>query len=327
MIYLHDEHIRKLGINWELLTKRIEEIVKLEAAGDCVHPLKPYLRFGPSHNRIIAMPAYVGGNIRRAGVKWIASFPDNVTYGLPRANNTIILNHPDTGEPTAFIFSGLLNAIRTAAVSGAMVKAWDRTRKMPKLKVGIIGWGPVGRLHLAMLSSLLKDRLEQITLYDLQGIDKAAIPEPLSRITKVANSWQSAYRDMDVVATCTVSSARYIDEQPKRGSLLLNVSLRDYLPHSVVQLKGIVVDDWREVCRENTDIELLHKMCGLQEQDVITLMDVLAGEKKGLERFQAEDTIFFNPMGLGVFDIGLAEYYVSQAEQRGAGILLEKPEC
>jgi len=320
MIYLHDGHIREIGIDWGKLTGIVEDIVRLKDAGDCVHPLKPYLRFREPQNRIIAMPAFVGGSVSMAGIKWIASFPDNYRLGLPRAHNTIILNDPATGEPVAFLHSGLLNGFRTAAVSGLMLRAYIAARHPAKLRVGIVGWGPIGRLHLDMCASLLGDRLERVILYDLKGIDRATVPEAVRGITDIADDWRPVYRGSDVFATCTVSAQRYIDETPPEGALLLNISLRDYKPESVTHAKGIVVDDWREVCRENTDVEQLFLHRGLQETDVLTLADVVCRE--GLDSLDEEEPVFFNPMGLAVFDIGIAGYYAREALRLGKGIRL-----
>lgn len=176
MIYMHDGHIRDIGFNWQKLAEIIKDIVVIKDAGDCVHPLKPYLRFCEPVNRIIAMPAFIGGSFDMAGIKWVASFPNNHRLGVPRAHNTIILNHTATGEPAAFIHSGLLNGLRTAAVSGLMIKAYIAARRPDKLRLGIIGWGPIGFLHLEMCASLLGDMLERVTLYDLKGVDPDTVP-------------------------------------------------------------------------------------------------------------------------------------------------------
>lgn len=45
------------------------------------------------------MPAFVGGEINASGIKWIASFPDNIHKGKKRANCVVILNSVQTGEP------------------------------------------------------------------------------------------------------------------------------------------------------------------------------------------------------------------------------------
>lgn len=320
MIYLNDGDLREIGIDWRRLVGWIEQIVRIKDEGDCVHPLKPYLRFRDPVNRIIAMPAFVGGAVDMAGIKWIAGFPNNYRQGLPRAHNTIILNDPATGVPLAFIHSGLLNGLRTAAVSGAMLNAYMAARPGTRIKLGIIGWGPIGRLHLEMCRALCGDRLERIVLYDVKGVAAETIPEPVRAVTTIADDWRSAYRHSNVVATCTVSADTYIDEAPQPGSLLLHVSLRDYKPEAAAHMRVIVVDDWKEVCRENTDIERLHLQHGLRESDTLTIGDVVL--RQALAACDPADPVFFNPMGLAVFDIGLAAYYVREALRLGKGVNL-----
>ncbi|KKO52945.1 ornithine cyclodeaminase [Paenibacillus sp. DMB20] len=320
MLYLNDSHIQELGIDWQVLIGIIKDVIRVEDAGDCVFPLKPYLRFGDPGNRIIAMPAYVGGSFDLAGIKWIASFPQNHLHGLPRAHNTVILNDTETGEPLAFLNSGMLSGLRTAAVSGVMLQAYVEARQPPGLKMGIIGWGPIGRLHLDMCAAVLGGKLEQVILHDLRGIDPETVPAELRDITVITDDWRTAYRQADVIATCTVSANRYIDEAPEEGKLLLGVSLRDYIPESVAHINTIVVDDWNEVCRENTDVEQLHLRYGLQSSDVRTLADVVC--RGALFRREAAGTVYFNPMGLAIFDIGIAGHYWRKAVKLGKGVKL-----
>ncbi|MFD0674601.1 2,3-diaminopropionate biosynthesis protein SbnB [Cohnella sp. GCM10027633] len=323
MIYLHNDHVRQIGIDWPRLVRLTESIVKLRDAGECASPLKTYLRYQDPSNRIIAMPAYVGGEVGMAGIKWIASFPGNPSQGLPRAHNSITLNDSATGEPVAFIRSGLLSGIRTAAVSGLMMKKHVAARRSPELRLAIIGWGPIGRLHLEMFADAFGETLSRVLLYDVRGIDPATVPERLRLIATVASDWRQAYREANVVATCTVSAARYIDEAPVPGALLLNVSLRDYKPASLASANPlVVVDDWREVCRENTDIEQMHLLRGLREEDTRSLQDVVC--RNALAEGETERPIFFNPMGLAVFDISVASHYWREAMRLGVGLRLER---
>ncbi|MDR6554780.1 2,3-diaminopropionate biosynthesis protein SbnB [Paenibacillus qinlingensis] len=322
MLYLQDDHIREIGIDWKKLTNIIQDVVAIQDSGDCAHPLKPYLRFRDPQNRIIAMPAYVGGHIAMSGIKWIASFPNNRLMGLPRAHNTLILNNPSTGEPTAFIHSGLLNGLRTAAVSGVMMNHFVKARSLGRVLILLIGWGPIGRLHLDMCVALFGDRIDRVSIYDLKGVDPATIPADIHEKVQIVSDWRAGYREANVILTCTVSTERYIDEAPPQGALLLNVSLRDYKPESVSGVKAIIVDDWREVCREQTDIEQLHILYNLQESDVRTLADVVLRDQ--LASVAVEEPVYFNPMGLGIFDIAIAGYYWREALRMEKGVTLER---
>ncbi|TVY09491.1 2,3-diaminopropionate biosynthesis protein SbnB [Paenibacillus cremeus] len=320
MMYLNDGHIRKLGIDWPTLVGIIESAVATVDRGDYAQPIKPYLRFREPVNRIIAMPAFVGGEVDLCGIKWIASYPRNWRKGLPRAHNTIVLNETDTGRPLAYLHSNLLNGLRTAAVSGVLVRAYLARRPEVPLRIGIIGWGPIGRLHLEMLAALVGERIERISLYDIKGIDPETVPQPLRAITTIRQDWRTVYRESNIFATCTVSEARYIDEAPASGTLLLNVSLRDYKPGSVKGIRAIIVDDWQEVCREGTDIEELHLQRGLLAENTRTIADVLL--RNALADYEASEPVFFSPMGLAVFDISVAAYYWREAVRAGIGVPL-----
>src|SRR5690348_11517090 len=80
----------------------VRETYRLHHAGGTINPDSYFLRFPDKPTaRIIALPARVQGKHDIAGVKWIASFPDNHALGLPRASATIVLNDMATGFPYA----------------------------------------------------------------------------------------------------------------------------------------------------------------------------------------------------------------------------------
>ncbi|WP_392386601.1 hypothetical protein [Marinomonas primoryensis] len=49
--------------------------------------------------RLMAMPAYLGGNFQTSGVKWYSSNIANREKGLPRSILMLILNDIETGAP------------------------------------------------------------------------------------------------------------------------------------------------------------------------------------------------------------------------------------
>jgi ornithine cyclodeaminase len=321
MIYLNESGIKKIGINWQQAVAVIEQAVMCLSDNDFSQPIKPYLRYRDLTNRIIAMPAFVGGSINSAGIKWIASFPGNIKKGIPRAHSVVILNDVDTGEPVGIINTALLSIIRTAAVSGLMIQYFDQVRNPGKINLGITGWGPIGQYHFKMATNLLKDKISKVFLYDIRGIQPLSIDHPDSDRVVVTDHWQQAFRDADIFITCTVSKAPYIDQPPKKGSLQLNVSLRDYMP-GIFDYVGnsIIVDDWEEVCREKTDIEMIHKEKGLQKEDTRSIADVVVHHC--MKEYDPGDTIMFNPMGMAVFDIALGRYYIDEALKKNIGVTL-----
>lgn len=317
MLYLNDRDIRAVGLDWPSLIESVEAAVRLLDAGDYAQPVKPYLRYKNPQNRIIAMPAYVGGNVNAAGIKWISSFPDNIEAGLPRAHSIIVLNDPNTGEPSAVLNSPLPSIVRTASISGLMIRHFMQAHPLKRIYLGIIGWGPIGQYHCQMATALYGDRIERILIHDVKGADLSTISSLYRDRMEVAESWEEVYRQSNIFITCTVSDHRYIDIPPVKGSLLLNVSLRDYKPEALASVKVIIVDDWDEVCRENTDIQQLHLEQGLTRADTQMLTDVAI--RGCLSEFAADEPIFFCPMGMAVFDIATAVYYVNKAREKGIG--------
>jgi len=320
MLYLNENDILKIGIDWNKTIDSIKEAVRCYRDKDYSQPIKPYLRYRDLKNRIIAMPAFLGGNFNISGIKWIASFPKNIESGKPRANSIIILNNANTGEVISSINTSLISTIRTASVSGLVIKNYIKAGDKKDLTVGIIGWGPIGKNHFKMCQEILGDRVKQYYLYDIKGVDKGTLSDQEKNKTKVTDNWQETYQNADIFITCTVSDERYINREPKKGSLLLNVSLRDFKLDVYKYIKdNIIVDDWEEVCRENTDIELFHKDCGLEKEQVKSISEVL--EDKNY--FTTTGSIMFNPMGMAIFDLAISKYYLDQAKQKNIGIILD----
>jgi 2,3-diaminopropionate biosynthesis protein SbnB len=320
VLYLAREHLLDIGIGWRECVSQIEKAVRLAAAQDCAYPIKPYLRYKDPTNRIIAMPAYVGGDVHRAGIKWIASFPNNPQKGLSRAHSVVVINDADTGVPLCIINSALLSEIRTAAVSGLMIRTLLADNRRRRARVGIVGLGPIGRMHLDMIVSLFPE-VAEILAYDIsKRVEEVPLPAEIRKRLRFCGEWNEAYAEADVFLTCTTSPHRYIDRRPKPGTLLLNVSLRDYSPEVLIGVDCLIVDDWDEVCRDNTDIEVAHKMHGLTRGHTRSMADIVCTD--AVSGISPEATVMFNPMGLAIFDIAIAASYYTKAKEKGVGVVL-----
>ncbi len=107
----------------EIIVQRRPEIVDVvkrayltHHLGRSVNPNSYFLRFSEKPSaRIIALPAYLGGDYDIAGIKWIASFPENINRNIPRASAVLLLNDYQTGYPFACLEASQISAARTAA--------------------------------------------------------------------------------------------------------------------------------------------------------------------------------------------------------------------
>ncbi len=323
MLYLNESHIRSVKLRWENIISEIDSAIDLLKLGSYAQPLKLYLRYKDPRNRIIAMPAYVGGEANTAGLKWIASFPDNIHTGNARANSIIVLNDSDTGCPYSIINSASVSAIRTAGVSACLLQKYIENSTKPEqvYTVGIVGLGPIGVFHLNMLNELFSRSISKILLYDISSEKSDRIAGEQRRVkTAACDSFEYLYQNADILITCTVSDKRYIDMPPRKGCFYLNISLRDFSPSFLKNVDCILVDDWDEVCRENTDIEQAHKINGLEKKDVFDLRQV---DDLFLQPQVYSGSLMFNPMGMAVFDLVIGKYYYKLARAQNLGMQLD----
>lgn len=154
--------------------------------------------------RFMAMPAYLGGRFRTAGVKWYGSNIENREKGLPRSILMFVLNDADTGAPLAFMSANLLSAYRTGAIPG--VGARHLARRDSKV-VGLVGPGVMGKTTLMALVAVCPD----IDTIKIKGRGKTSIDSFLawlkSDMPQIANievvdTIEAAVRDSDIVTYC-----------------------------------------------------------------------------------------------------------------------------
>ena len=315
MKYLNSTDIETLHSSWVDTIQVIKNTVALLQQNLYDQPIKPYLSFENSANRIIAMPARIGHDkTGTCGIKWIASFPDNINHDISRANSVTILNSSTTGQIKCIINTSTISAIRTASVTGYFLSEYFKKKNSHNYSVLLLGFGPIGQHHLDMLLSEYSSLISNIYIYYLRDV---SVPQSQNvNIEKISN-WKEQFSNVDIALTCTTSSNGYINLPPKQGSLHLNVSLRDYHYNMQKYFTNIFVDNWDEVCRANTDIEVMHNKNNLSKESVIEISSL---EDTSITK---DDISFFCPMGMACFDIAIAEYFYNRSNNMSLGISLD----
>lgn len=155
--------------------------------------------------RFMAMPAYLGGRFRTAGMKWYGSNIENREKGLPRSILMFVLNDADTGAPLAFMSANLLSAYRTGAIPG--VGARHLSREDSKV-VGILGPGVMAKTSLMSFMAVRPG----IDTVKVKGRGKASLDSFLSWIAEtfpqittveVVDTIEEVVRDSDIVTFCS----------------------------------------------------------------------------------------------------------------------------
>jgi 2,3-diaminopropionate biosynthesis protein SbnB len=330
MLYLSREDIMKLGGGHsDLYVDAVSRALTLHAAGDYVQPLKPYLRVqeqnGHIADRIIAMPAHLGGAAPISGIKWIGSKHDNpAVRGVERASGVIILNDSVSNYPVAVLEASLISGMRTAAVTVVGARHFARSGFAT---VSCIGCGAIARMQLLSLLEQFP-AIKRIYLFDLntESANRLAseLIELYSQVTiTVTADAESAVRQGEVVVTCTVVDQPYIPMAwIGKGTFVSNISIMDLHKDVFLQADKVVVDDWQQANREKKTLnQLVLEGKFSQEQLYAELGEVVSGAKAGREN--EDEIIVLNPMGMAVEDIASAHEIYQRAVKHGIGTVLD----
>jgi 2,3-diaminopropionate biosynthesis protein SbnB len=300
------------------IVELVEDAYGLHAAGDSVNPPSYFLRFPDRPtSRIIALPASIGGTVRVDGVKWISSFPGNVTAHLPRASAVLILNDQHSGFPFACLESSIISATRTAASAASAADHLSRGRGRPT-RVGFCGTGLIARYIHTFLAATGWS-FDRIGVYDVSPDSAAGFRGYLERSgapgdVTVHEGPEQLCRSSDLVVFATVAGRPHVHDRSwfDHGPLVLHVSLRDLAPEILLSATNIV-DDVEHCLKADTSAHLAEQLTGGRTFLHGTLAEVMAGRVT----VPPGRPVVFSPFGLGVLDLAVGKYVYDQVARSG----------
>jgi 2,3-diaminopropionate biosynthesis protein SbnB len=301
----------------------VREAYLLHAQARTTVPHSVFLRFPEDpRNRIIALPAYLGADPPLAGVKWVSSFPGNVSAGLDRAAAVVLLNSTRTGRPEALLEAATISARRTAA--GAALAARTLRSGSPDTGAALIGCGVINFEVLRFLEIAIPE-LAEVTLFDLDRrraagfAERCAVSWPQLKVV-VADSVEETLAAHRLVSLATTATEPHLTvEHCRPGTLVLHLSLRDLTEEAVLGCVN-VVDDADHVCREGTSLYRAEQRVGNREFIASSLGELLDGGPAGRDDLAVT---VFSPFGLGVLDLAVAELVRRGARRLGIGTEIE----
>ena len=296
----------------------VEAAYRLHGAGDTVNPPSYFLRFPDRPSaRIIALPASLGGQERVDGLKWISSFPENLSAGIPRASAVLILNDPGTGFPYACLEGSVISASRTAAMAAIAADVLSRGGERPQ-RLALFGSGLIAR-HIHTFLAATGWSFERIGIHDLSRnsaegfrgyLQRAGESGPIS----VDDGPERLIRSSDLVVFATTAATPHVTDPAwfEHNPLMLHVSLRDLSPE-VVLASANIVDDVEHCLKAQTSPHLAEQLTGNRDFVTGTLNDVISGRVT----VPAGRPVVFSPFGLGVLDLAVGRHVYDRLSHDG----------
>ncbi|WP_394846137.1 2,3-diaminopropionate biosynthesis protein SbnB [Pendulispora brunnea] len=301
--------------NYEMCQTIIAEAYRQYADGKASAPTCHFLRFPDRPNaRIIPLPARIAmGDHCISGIKWIASYPDNVAKGIPRASAVLILNDEETGYPLACVEASLISAARTAASATLGAHHLARGKRRAK-SLGIVGNGIISKYIYQFLIGTGWE-IDEVRLFDKNPAEperfhKNVIQDRRHRVVTHTGDLESLLVASDLIVFATSAGAPHITDKElfAHNPIVLHISLRD-LGADIIAGAQNFVDSAEHALSNNTSLHLAQMEMGHADFLTGTISDLIEGRRVA----DPERLRIFSPFGLGVLDLALGNLVYRRA--------------
>jgi N-[(2S)-2-amino-2-carboxyethyl]-L-glutamate dehydrogenase len=327
-----EEVVAAGGLDMDGTIAIVEEALRLHAKGEAIAPKKSSILWSDELDsderlgRVMAMPAYVGGDLDVVGMKWIPSVPDNAARGLPRGIGVVLLSDRETGLPIAVLDGTVVSAMRTGAIGGIATRALAN----PGSSIAtLLGAGVQARTQLMALERTLA--LEEVRVHDVVAGRAAEFCERERRAgfrLAPVDDPAEACAGSAVVVAATMADAPFVPpEWLEPGSVFISISSLDPTLELIAACDVWVTDVWEHETGHHSRPFARALAAGVvAREQVVQLGDLLLGNVSG--RTARNQRIFVSPVGVGIEDVAEAWRVVRRAQELGIGTplrLWERP--
>jgi alanine dehydrogenase len=254
----------------------------------------------------VYVPAYPAGDFRAmpvlgagyAALKWVTSFPDNPSRGLPTVSGIVLLSDATNGSLLAVLDAAAVTALRTGA---AAVLAAETLGREDAETASVVGAGVNGRA--AARTFLARGRA--VVLWDVDASRAQAAADELG--ARAAESAEEALR-ADLVVTMTPGHEPLFPEGSLRPGQHVSLMGADGPGKAEIDPLELMrthmfCDDWEQASHNG---ELVHAIeaAALAREQVTELGAVLTGESAG--RRTPDEITTFDSTGLAIQDLAIA---------------------
>ena len=316
MIILSKEEIEKLA-DQDKMMDQIEEAYRIFGSGEYYMPPRPSVEH--DNKTLMYMPCYTKEII---GTKMLTIFPDNARLGLPSIDGIILLNNAVTGAPEAVLDGQSVTAWRTGAVGGVGIRHLSRKDCHT---AGIIGAGVQG-FHQAIYACAARD-IHTVYVFNHSDRDlteymdrlEKAIDNPGTKVVQCKTVEELAAKS-DIICTTTPSAEPVLpnDRELLRGKCIIAIGsytpkMRE-IPDAVWDLVDKVYIELPYACEECGDLSQPIEEGRLTKDRIVLMSDYLASEAE--EAADTEKTTYFKSVGMGLFDVCIAQKILEEAKER-----------
>ena len=316
MIFLGKEEVEKLVDPNEIMDQ-IEEAYRIFGADAYYMPPRPVIEH--ENKTLIYMPCFTEDII---GTKMLTIFPENAKLGLPSLDGLVIQNDRTTGAPLAIMDGQAVTAWRTGAVGGVGIRHLSRKDART---VGIVGAGAQG-FHQAVYACAARN-IETVYIWNHSNRDltdfmarlKKTIADPAVEVVQ-CKTVEELVKASDIICTATPSEEPVLpnDRELLEGKCIIAIGsytpqMRE-IPDVIWDLVDNVYIELPYACEESGDLSQPLAE-GRLTMDRVVLMDKFLASGADEDEI-AKKTTYFKSVGMGLFDVCVAQKLLEKAKER-----------